>query len=62
MQITPNRAAADARSNQLTAVVLGLLLGVFLILGVGFADSSTIHNAAHDTRHSVSFPCHRIKS
>ncbi len=58
MQITPNRAAADARSNQLTAVVLGLLLGVFLILGVGFADSSTIHNAAHDTRHSVSFPCH----
>ena len=58
MQITPNRAAADARSNELTAVVLGLLLGVFLILGVGFADSSTIHNAAHDTRHSVSFPCH----
>ena len=58
MQITPNRAAADARSSQLTAVVLGLLLGVFLILGVGFADSSTIHNAAHDTRHSVSFPCH----
>jgi len=58
VQITPNRAAADARSNQLTAVVLGLLLGVFLILGVGFADSSTIHNAAHDTRHSVSFPCH----
>ena len=58
MQITPNYAAADARSNELTAVVLGLLLGAFLILGVGFADSSTIHNAAHDTRHSISFPCH----
>ena len=58
MQIKANYAAADARSNELTAVVLGLLLGAFLILGVGFADSSTIHNAAHDTRHSVSFPCH----
>ena len=58
MQITPSYAAADARSNKLTAVVLGLLLGTFLILGVGFANSSTIHNAAHDTRHSVSFPCH----
>ena len=58
MQTTPSYAAADARSNEVTAVVLGLLLGAFLILGVGFANSSTIHNAAHDTRHSVSFPCH----
>ena len=58
MQITPDYATADVRSNELTAVVLGLLLGAFLILGVGFANSSTIHNAAHDTRHSVSFPCH----
>ena len=58
MQITPDYATADVRSNELTAVVLGLLLGAFLILGVGFTDSSTIHNAAHDTRHSVSFPCH----
>ncbi|MEC7442618.1 MAG: CbtB domain-containing protein [Pseudomonadota bacterium] len=56
--MTPSYAAANARSNELTAVVLGLLLGSFLILGVGFANSSTIHNAAHDTRHSVSFPCH----
>lgn len=58
MQISPSYAMANARSNELTAVVLGLLLGAFLILGVGFANSSTIHNAAHDTRHSVSFPCH----
>ena len=58
MKMSPNHVATDARSNELTAVVLGLLLSAFLILGVGFADSSTIHNAAHDTRHSVSFPCH----
>ena len=58
MEMTPNHVATDASSNELTAVVLGLLMSAFLILGVGFADSSTIHNAAHDTRHSVSFPCH----
>ena len=58
MEMTHNHVATDARSNELTAVVLGLLISAFLILGVGFADSSTIHNAAHDTRHSVSFPCH----
>jgi cobalt transporter subunit CbtB len=33
-------------------------LGSFLLLGVGFADSHLIHNAAHDARHAHSFPCH----
>ena len=35
-----------------------ILLGVFLVLGTGFAHSNTIHNAAHDSRHSLAFPCH----
>ena len=34
------------------------LLGVLLLYGVGFAGSSAMHNAAHDSRHSLSFPCH----
>ena len=38
--------------------VLALLLGAFLVLGTGFAHSDTIHNAAHDSRHSFAFPCH----
>jgi cobalt transporter subunit CbtB len=25
---------------------------------VGFAYSTPIHNAAHDTRHMLAFPCH----
>ncbi|MDA1308827.1 MAG: CbtB-domain containing protein [Proteobacteria bacterium] len=40
------------------AAVLGLVVGTFLILGVGFAHPETIHNAAHDTRHTTAFPCH----
>jgi cobalt transporter subunit CbtB len=35
-----------------------LLLGVFFVLGVGFAGAEVIHNAAHDGRHSIAFPCH----
>lgn len=35
-----------------------ILLGAFLVLGIGFAHSNTIHNAAHDSRHAFAFPCH----
>jgi cobalt transporter subunit CbtB len=38
--------------------VVSILLGVFVVFGVGFAGSATIHNAAHDSRHSFAFPCH----
>jgi cobalt transporter subunit CbtB len=41
-----------------TTATLGALIGLFLIYGVGFAQPETIHNAAHDTRHAASFPCH----
>ncbi len=34
------------------------LLGLVIVFGVGFAHSDTIHNAAHDSRHSTAFPCH----
>jgi cobalt transporter subunit CbtB len=37
---------------------LAIVLGVFIILGVGFAAPSAIHNAAHDVRHAYAFPCH----
>ena len=35
-----------------------LLLGLGLIFLTGFAYPEVIHNAAHDTRHSMVFPCH----
>ncbi len=42
----------------LRAGFAAILLGGFLVLGVGFAGSDVIHNAAHDGRHSMAFPCH----
>ncbi len=38
--------------------VLAILFGAFLIMGTGFASSSTLHNASHDGRHALAFPCH----
>ena len=35
-----------------------LLLGMLLVAGTGFAHIEAVHNAAHDTRHSLAFPCH----
>jgi cobalt transporter subunit CbtB len=33
-------------------------LGVVLLYGAAFAETEALHNAAHDSRHSASFPCH----
>ncbi|MEE8393255.1 MAG: CbtB domain-containing protein [Rhodospirillales bacterium] len=51
-------AASAHRLSAVAPALLAAIFGVFIVLGVGFADSSTIHNAAHDARHSFSFPCH----
>ena len=40
------------------AGLAALAFGLFIIYMTGFAGASVLHNAAHDTRHSVSFPCH----
>ncbi|MDC0230249.1 CbtB-domain containing protein [Deltaproteobacteria bacterium] len=47
-------------SEQLTLGTVMLLVGVLLIFAVGFAQGAGgfLHNAAHDTRHAVTIPCH----
>ncbi len=37
---------------------LALLLGIVILYGVGFAGAEVLHNAAHDSRHAFTFPCH----
>ncbi|WP_237446051.1 CbtB domain-containing protein [Sinobacterium norvegicum] len=41
-------------SQSLTAVCFGFLV----LFSVGFSPMDVAHNAAHDTRHSLAFPCH----
>jgi cobalt transporter subunit CbtB len=42
---------------QITGFVV-LAFALLLLAGAGFAGSDLVHNAAHDTRHAIGFPCH----
>ena len=33
-------------------------IGLFLLFIAGFSEASVLHDAAHDSRHSLAFPCH----
>jgi cobalt transporter subunit CbtB len=35
-----------------------LVFGIVILFAVGFAPMGAAHNAAHDVRHSLAFPCH----
>ena len=47
-------AAVDSKWPALFAAMLGAVI----LFGVGFSNLSIAHNAAHDTRHAMVFPCH----
>jgi len=38
--------------------IAALAFGVLIVFAVGFLPTSAAHNAAHDTRHTLAFPCH----
>lgn len=33
-------------------------LGVVLLFAAGYAQATVLHDAAHDQRHAMAFPCH----
>lgn len=39
-------------------IAAAALLGLVMVYAAGFSPSAIAHNAAHDGRHSHSFPCH----
>jgi len=52
--------AAPLAQEQLSTMqhVGALAFGAVILFMVGFASMPQAHNAAHDTRHSMAFPCH----
>ncbi len=57
-QKTNNQGLSISTQQRILGVFLAASLGFFMIWAVGFAQSQTIHDAAHDSRHSFTFPCH----
>jgi cobalt transporter subunit CbtB len=51
-------SASVSASSRLLLGVACFMLGAFLVYGVGLAQDANLHNAAHDTRHAIGFPCH----
>jgi len=50
--------AATLTASRAISIFAAVLLGAFLVGGVGFSHIAAVHNAAHDYRHSMGFPCH----
>lgn len=58
-----NQAVTGLQTSQLAvgrygACAVALILGVAMVFLVGFAHPTVLHNAAHDSRHALAFPCH----
>ncbi len=53
-----NEAIAALTLSRAIPIFAALLLGIFIVGGVGFSHIEAVHNAAHDYRHSMAFPCH----
>lgn len=57
--ITPTASQTSAAAASLVMPrLIAAAIGAFIIGVVGFASMSVAHNASHDYRHSMAFPCH----
>lgn len=58
-RVSSNQALqVTATTSVLAQTSAALLFGLFILFVVGFAPMGVAHNAAHDARHSLAFPCH----
>lgn len=53
-----NVSQASVVRSILTQSLAALLFGAVVVFAVGFLPMESAHNAAHDTRHALAFPCH----
>jgi cobalt transporter subunit CbtB len=51
------KSQTKTQSAILSALFVAVLGGTMLF-AAGFAQSATLHDAAHDVRHATGFPCH----
>jgi cobalt transporter subunit CbtB len=55
---TKTISAPISVSQRIAAGFVCLFIGASAIFTVGLSHIAVAHNAAHDTRHSIGFPCH----
>ena len=50
--------AVPVSTSKTLPALFAAMLGLALVFSAGFAETKTLHNATHDTRHATGFPCH----
>jgi cobalt transporter subunit CbtB len=50
--------AGESAGSRILPLFMTGLLGLFIVGFVGFSQLDVVHNAGHDYRHSMAFPCH----
>ncbi len=58
IKITAAQTDEAGRAGVVLWATFAVAFGAFLVFGAGLANPSAIHDAAHDVRHALSFPCH----
>ena len=58
LQARPQIQHAAAAPARLSVAVIAALFGILIVYAAGLSHPDTLHNAAHDSRHSLAFPCH----
>ena len=45
-------------SAKLAAIALSAFIGLAIVTLAGHVQTAALHDAAHDSRHAMGFPCH----
>ena len=48
----------DRSDLSMMPIAFAALAGLVLLFASGYAQASVLHDAAHDQRHAMAFPCH----
>ena len=51
-------AHVASQSSSFSQVLTAFAFGAVVLFAVGFLPMDVAHNAAHDARHALAFPCH----
>lgn len=55
----PMKTTTQTRADvSLLPIAFAALAGLMLLFASGYAQASVLHDAAHDQRHAMAFPCH----
>lgn len=56
--MTSKAQATAVAAPATTSIALVFAFGMSLLFVAGWAQATVLHDAAHDQRHAMAFPCH----